>query len=45
MENKKEGNENKIILGGINCTMDKIEREIQTSKMSFLLCPVKDHHR
>ena len=27
MENKNEGNENKIILGGFNCTMDKMERD------------------
>ena len=26
MENKKEGNENKLILGDFNCTMDKMER-------------------
>ena len=26
MENKKEGNENKIILGDFNCTMDKMDR-------------------
>ena len=27
MENKNEGNENKIILGDFNCTMDKMERD------------------
>ena len=27
MQNKNEGNENKIILGGLNCTMDKIDRD------------------
>ena len=27
MENKNEGNENKIILGDFNCTMDKMETE------------------
>ena len=26
MQNKKEGNENKIIIGDLNCTMDKIDR-------------------
>ena len=26
MENKNEGNENKIILGDFNCTMDKMDR-------------------
>ena len=27
MANKIEGNENKIILGDFNCTMDKMERD------------------
>ena len=27
MENKIEGNENKIVLGDFNCTMDKMERD------------------
>ena len=27
MQNKNEGNENKIILGDLNCTMDKIGRD------------------
>ena len=27
MENKSEGNENKIILGGFSCAMDKMERD------------------
>ena len=27
MENKNEGNENEIILGDFNCTMDKMERD------------------
>ena len=27
MENKNEGNENKIILGDFNCTIDKMERD------------------
>ena len=26
MENKNEGNENKIILGDFNCTMDKMDK-------------------
>ena len=26
MENKNEGNENKIILGDFNCSMDKMDR-------------------
>ena len=33
MENKNEGNENKIMLGNLNCTMDKIDREIFTMKI------------
>ena len=27
MKNKNEGNENKIILGDVNCTMDKMETD------------------
>ena len=27
MRNKNEANENKIMLGGLNCTMDKIDRD------------------
>ena len=27
MENKNEGNENKIIFGDFNCTMDKMEKD------------------
>ena len=27
MENKNEGNENKIILGDFSCTMDKMDRD------------------
>ena len=27
MQNKNEGNENKIIHGDVNCTMDKIDRD------------------
>ena len=27
MEIKNKGNENKIILGGFSCTMDKMERD------------------
>ena len=27
MKNKNEGNENKIMLGDLNCTMDKIDRD------------------
>ena len=27
MQNKNEGNENKIMLGDLNCTKDKIDRD------------------
>ena len=27
MQNKNEGNENKIMLGDLNCTLDKIDRD------------------
>ena len=27
MQNKNEGNENKIMLGDLNCPMDKIDRD------------------
>ena len=27
MENKNDGNKNKIILGDFNCTMDKMDRD------------------
>ena len=27
MENKSERNENKVILGNLNCTMNKMERD------------------
>ena len=27
MQNKNEGNEIKIIIGDLNCTMDKIDRD------------------
>ena len=29
MQNKNEGNENKIMLGDLNCTMDKINRDCE----------------
>ena len=32
MQNKNEGNENKIMLGDLNCTMDKIERDGENKK-------------
>ena len=27
MQNKNEGSENKIMLGDLNCTMDKVDRD------------------
>ena len=44
MENKNEGNKNKIILGEINCIMDEMDKDsgnkIQRLK-KFKLCPGK----
>ena len=46
MENKSEGNENKIILGDFSCTMDNMDRyggnKTQALQMLFLLCPQKE---
>ena len=39
MQNKNEGNENKIILGYLNCTMDKIDRD-GANKTQRLYVPV-----
>ena len=43
MENRNEGNENKIILGDFNFTMDKMDRsggnKTQTLQMLFQLSP------
>ena len=49
MKNKTEGNENKIILGDFNWTMDKMDKDggkknTKTLQMWFQLCPVKIHH-
>ena len=38
MENKNEGNENKIILGGFNCTMDKMERDGENKTRRLYRC-------
>ena len=44
MENKNEGNENKIALQEFNCTIGKIEGMVEVKHfMSFQLCPVKSH--
>ena len=40
MEIKKEGNENKIILGDFNCTMDKMDRYGGNKTQSlYIVCP------
>ena len=36
MENKNEGNENKIILGDFNCTMDKMDRDGENKTQDFI---------
>ena len=35
MQNKNEGNENKIILGELNCTMDKIDRDGENKRQRY----------
>ena len=36
MENKNEGNENKIILGDFNCTMDKMNSMAEIRHIDFI---------
>ena len=36
MQNKNEGNENKIMLGVFNCTMDKINRNGENKNKDFI---------
>ena len=47
MDSKNEGNENKIIVEYIHCTMDKIDRDggnkTQPLQILFQLCPVNTH--
>ena len=43
MEYESEGNENKMILGEFNCTINKMDRD--DGKMWFQLCPVETHRR
>ena len=38
MENKNKGNENKIILDGFNCTMDKMDRDGENKTKRFFWC-------
>ena len=43
MENKNEGNENKIIFRYFNCIIDTMERDGRNKTLLFELCPVKTH--
>ena len=38
MQNKNEGNENKIMLGDLNCTMDKIDRDGENKTKILYRC-------
>ena len=38
MQNKNEGNENKIMLGDLSCTMDKIDRDGENKTQRFYRC-------
>ena len=38
MQNKNEGNENKIMLGDLNCTMDKIDRDGENKTQRLYRC-------
>ena len=38
MQNKNDGNENKIILGDLNCTIDKIDRDGENKTQRFYRC-------
>ena len=38
MGNKNEGNENKIILGDFNCTMDKMDRDGENKRQRLHRC-------
>ena len=46
-KNKNKGNENKIILGDFNCTIDKMDRDGENKTKTLLMllqfCPVKSH--
>ena len=47
MQNKNEENENKIIIGDLNCTKNKIDRDVenktQTLQVLFMLYSVETH--
>ena len=38
MQNKNEGNENKIIIGDLNCTMDEIDRDGKNKTQILYRC-------
>ena len=38
MQNKNDGNENKIILGDLNCTMDKKDRDGENKTQRLYRC-------
>ena len=38
MQNKNEGNENKIMLGNLNCTMDKTDRDGENKTQRLYRC-------
>ena len=38
MQNKSVGNENKIMLGDLNCTMDKIDRDGENKTQRLYRC-------
>ena len=38
MKNKNEGNENKVMLGDLNCTMDKIDRDGENKTQRLHRC-------
>ena len=38
MQNKNEGDENKIMIGDLNCTMDKIDRDGENKRQRLYRC-------
>ena len=36
MQNRNEGNENKIMFGDLNCTMDKTDRDVKIKHKDFI---------
>ena len=42
MQNKNEGNETKIMLGDLNCSLDKIDKDGETKHKYFIgAVPIK----